>query len=234
MVMRPAVFVLIHSPLVGPLTWSHVAFALIRRGHEVIQPVLSDRPAPGQRFWQVDVAAAARQIRAGVGDAPLILTGHSGAGPLLPAIRQALPNPVAAYLFVDAGIPQDGASRLDLMRAEDPAWADGFAAELAAGATFPNWRVQDLTDILPDEALRQQLVAELQPRALPFFTEPIPLFAGWPDAPVAVIQFSPPYARSALWAERAGWPVFRLPAGHFHMLVDPAAVADTMLAAARR
>ena len=232
MAMRPAVFVLIHSPLVGPLTWSRVAAELVGRGYEVVRPVLNGRPAQDQPFWQVDVAAAARQIQNSVGAAPLILAGHSGAGPLLPAIRQALPNPVAAYLFVDAGIPQAGASRLDLMRAEDPAWAAGFAAELTAGAAFPNWRAPDLAAILPDEALRQQLVAELQPRSLPFFTEPIPVFAGWPDAPVAVVQFSPPYERSVRWAEERSWPAFRLPAGHFHMLVDPVAVADAMLAAA--
>ena len=57
--MRPAVFVLIHSPLVGPLTWSHVAAELVGRGYEVIRPVLNDRPTTGQPFWQVDVAATA-------------------------------------------------------------------------------------------------------------------------------------------------------------------------------
>ena len=33
----------------------------------------------------------------------MILAGHSGAGPLLPAIRQATGRAIAGYLFVDAG-----------------------------------------------------------------------------------------------------------------------------------
>ena len=73
------------------------------------------------------------------------------------------------------------------------------------------------------------MVAELRPRQLDFFTEPIPVFAGWPDAPCAYIQFSPVYEPLAIQARQAGWQVHRLEAGHFHMLVDPSAVTDMIL-----
>ncbi len=39
---RPAVFVLLHSPLVGPLTWGPVADELRRRGIEAIVPALRE------------------------------------------------------------------------------------------------------------------------------------------------------------------------------------------------
>ena len=72
------------------------------------------------------------------------------------------------------------------------------------------------------------MLEELQPRSLEFFAEPIPVFAGWPDAPCAYLQFSAVYGEPAAQALREGWPTARLDAGHFHMLVDPAGVADAL------
>jgi hypothetical protein len=75
------------------------------------------------------------------------------------------------------------------------------------------------------------MVAELQPRGLDFFTEPIPVFDGWPDAPCIYIQCSAAYEQPAGQARKAGWLTYTLEAGHFHMLVDPAAVTDSILEA---
>jgi len=162
-------------------------------------------------------------------DNSVTLVAHSGAGPLLPVIRQSIPNPVNAYVFVDAGIPRDGATRLDLMKWEDPEWAEQFQEELARGEHFPNWSMEDLRDIIPDEALREQTVAEIRPRGLSFFTEPIPVFDSWPDAPCVYIQFGAPYERPAAQARQSGWRTYELKAGHFHMLVDPAAVKSMII-----
>lgn len=223
--MNP-LYVLIHSPLVGPLTWQLVAEELRRRGADVFVPTLTekaDSPAP---FWQQHATAVAMAVARLTVDQPLVLVGHSGAGPLLPAIRQALPNPIAAYLFVDAGIPRPNATRLELMHWEDPAWAAEFEEYLRQGNRYPTWSVADLQEIIPEADLRQQMVAELQPRDLAFFGEPLPVFSGWPDAPCAYLHFSPPYNQVAQWAKAAGWPIYRVEAGHFHMLVDPVTVAN--------
>ena len=64
-----------------------------------------------------------------------------------------------------------------------------------------------------------------------FFTEPIPVQAGWPDAPSLYIKFSESYEWDATQAKQAGWPVYAIEAGHFHMLVDPIAVADLLVTA---
>ena len=217
-------FVLIHSPLVGPLTWQLVAQALSQRGAEVTVPVLRDAPDAEQPFWQQHVSSIATALTA-IPTQPLVLVAHSGAGPLLPAIRQALPNPIIAYIFVDAGLPQPNATRLDLMQREDPAWAANFAEYLRQGHLYPTWTTADLQELVPDDQLREQLVNEQQPRGLAFFSEPIPVFSGWPDAHCAYVHLSAPYNSVAQWAAAAGWPVFTLAAGHFHMLVDPGAIA---------
>ena len=228
---RDNLFVLIHSPLVGPLTWKLVANRMKKRDIKGIVPILSDKPDSNQPFWLQHTESVLHALAHIPEGQPVTLVGHSGAGPLLPAIRQSLANPVHAYVFVDASVPRDGASRLDLMKAEGPEWAEQFQQELEHGSRYPTWDFEDLSEVIPDETLRRQMLAEMRPRALSFFTEPIPVFSGWPDAPCTYIQFSAPYQSVAARAQEDGWPVYELEAGHFHMLVDEAAVTDLIVEA---
>lgn len=225
-------FVLIHSPLVGPSTWSLVADEFRQRGLIAILPALHDSLAIKQPYWQQHAASIAKALADVPKSVRLILVAHSGAGPLLPAIRQSIPNPVHAYIFVDAGIPQHDATRLDLMRMENAAWANEFQQELEQGGRFPAWSFDDLQDVIPDGSLRAEMVSELRPRGLDFFTEPIPVFDGWPDAPCVYIQFSESYDWDAAQANQFGWPTYKVVAGHFHMLVDAPAVATIIIVAA--
>jgi hypothetical protein len=223
------VYVLIQSPLVGPVTWQPVASEMRRGGQKVLVPALEDSPASRDPFWKQNAESVSRSLAGLSKDVPVTLVAHSGAGPLLPAIRQLLPNPIQAYIFVDAGIPQDGASRLELMKSEDPAWAAQFEADLQRGKRFPTWSDEDLQEINPDDTLRRQMVAELRPRGVSFFSEPIPVFEGWPDAPCAYILLSAPYQKAFDQAQQAGWLTARLDAGHFHMLVDAKSITDLIL-----
>ena len=227
--MNNTIYILIHSPLVGTLTWTLVASEMRQRGMRVILPALLDVLDSRQPFWRQHAESVAQALTGIPTDVSVTLIGHSGAGPLLPVIRRSTPNPVHAYAFVDAGLPRDNATRLDLMKAEDADWAEEFQKYLEGGGRFPNWTSEDLSEILPDENLRNQLAADLRPRGLDFFTEPIPVFEGWPDAPCIYIQFSPPYEKSAIQARKAGWSTYELEAGHFHMLVDPPAVTDLIV-----
>jgi hypothetical protein len=228
------IYVLIHSPLVGPLTWALTADHMRERGLDVLVPVLSDSPDSKEPLWKQHAESVSQALANIPGDTSVTLVAHSGAGPLLPAIRQWLANPVKVYVFVDAGIPVNGATRLDLMWSEDPDWAAPFQAFLAGGGVFPTWSFDDLQEVIPDEGLRKQMVAEIHPRGMSFFTEPIPVFDGWPDAPCAYIKFSSSYEYSAAQATQAGWPTYELEAGHFHMLVDPQAVMNLIVETVRR
>src|SRR5262245_6116816 len=111
-------YVLIHSPLVGGLTWSLVAEQMWQRGQNVVVPILNDSPISKEPYWKQHAESAAQALVNVPRANSVILVAHSGAGPLLPAIRQRIPNPIHAYVFVDAGIPKDNASRLDLMKSE--------------------------------------------------------------------------------------------------------------------
>ena len=224
-----AVFVLVHSPLVGPLTWSLVADELRRRDVEVVVPSLDDVDDAGVPYWKQHITSVAQALERVAVDRSLVLIGHSGAGPLLPAIRQVASHPIAAYIFVDAGIPKDGASRLDLLASESHEVAGQFRQALESGDRFPTWSDEDLLEIIPDARLRHGVLAELRPRPLAFYEESIPVFDSWPDAPCGYLLFSPVYAVPAARARRDGWATCELDAGHFHMLVEPEAVANALM-----
>src|ERR671938_1387108 len=115
------IFVLIHSPLVGPLTWSRVADALRRRGYGAMAPTLQYDERAERPYWQQYADSVAQALASIPAERELVLVAHSGAGVLLPAIREALGRPVAAYVFVDAGIPENGKSHLDLWRSRERA-----------------------------------------------------------------------------------------------------------------
>jgi hypothetical protein len=223
------IYVLIHSPLVGPLTWKLVADEMRYRNMNVVVPTLIDSPDSKRPYWKQHSESVSQALAQIPKDTFVTFVAHSGAGPLLPAIRESLANPVNAYVFVDAGIPHKGATRLELMKSEDSDWVKQFQEYLESGGRFPEWTADDLREIIPDENLRRQLVIEINPRALDFFTEPIPVFEGWPDAPCVYILFSEPYKRAAVQAGALGWQVYELEAGHFHMLVDAKAVTELIL-----
>ena len=233
-------FVLVHSPLVGPFTWALAADELRRGGIEAIVPELSSTGKPDTTYWKQHAGAVAQAIEPLPPDQPIVLIAHSGAGMLLPAIRQVLGRAASAYIFVDAGIPENGKSRLDLF--EDPAAADNFR-EAATDGLLPVWTDEELREVIPDDSVRRRFVSELRPlplqvyeemlrqlhpRPLAFFEEPIPVFAGWPDAPCSYLLFSPVYYTAAEQARQLGWTCVDMPSGHFHMLVDPHGVADAL------
>lgn len=225
-----ATYVLIHSPLVGPFTWALVEGELRERGIQTLAPVLADSEGGTEPYWSQQARSVSGQLQALGPESPIALIGHSGAGPRLPAIRQEVTQPVAAYIFVDAGLPPpDGESQLGDMETHEPEVAAQLRALLDAGERFPAWRDGDLARVIPNASLRQGVLAELQPRALDYFEEPLPVPEGWPDAPCGYLLFSPAYAHAAETARESGWPTHELPGGHFHMLVDPAGVADAII-----
>ena len=226
---RKVTYALIHSPLVGPFAWELVYEVMRSQGFKAIIPPLQDDPKSALPYMQQHIEAVARELARIPEKENIVLVAHSGAGPLLPAIRHSLPHSICAYVFVDAGIPCGGLSRLELMKLEDKEWAKQFHEALLNGKQFPTWTDDDLQEIIPDATARRKLVAEIRPRSLSFFTEPIPVYAGWPDAPCAYIKFSDAYSWDAEQAKQAGWDIYELNAGHFHMLVEPLNVTDLIV-----
>ena len=64
---------------------------------------------------------------------------------------------------------------------------------------------------------------------LAYYQEQVPVPAGWDDHRCAYVQFSSAYDAPAAEARRRGWDVRLLPGEHLHQVVDPDAVARTLL-----
>jgi hypothetical protein len=225
---RLPVFVLIHSPVVGPATWSLVVRELERRGRDAAVPSLlgiADALSPQWRHGAEAVHAATARIAE-----PVVLVGHSGAGPLLPAIADALTAEVAALVFVDAFVPP--------ARGSAPLAPPGFMQHLralATGGTLPPWSSwfgeDALRELVPESRLRAALAREMPRLPLSYFEATVPMPAGWSDRPCAYLLFSrDPYRESAADARSRGWPVAEIQgARHLAMVTDPIAVTDALL-----
>jgi len=221
------IFLLVHSPLVGPSTWLPVARELVRRGHGALVPSLlgaADAPPP---HWRHCVSAVREQV--GKPRDPIVLVGHSGAGLLLPAIADCVSATVSRLLFVDSGIP--------VRTGETPVVPQRFIDELATlavGGRLPPWSKwwgeDAMSDLIPDEGQRDMLAAEMPSVSLDHLRERIPSPAGWDRVPCGYLLLSDAYIDAAAEARERGWRVEHIiGAQHLHIVVAPGAVTDALL-----
>jgi pimeloyl-ACP methyl ester carboxylesterase len=221
------VFVLIHSPLVGPSSWSLVARELERQGHQAVVPSLLGPGGAAARDWQQCVAAARRAVRT-LRD-PIVLVGHSGGGLLLPVIADAVAPSIAALIFVDSGVPASTGET----PAAPPAFLDDLR-RLAVDRTLPPWSTwwgEDvMRELVPDEGLRAALVREMPSLPLAYFEQRIPSPVGWDRTPCSYLLLSVAYREAATEAREQGWPVEEIAgAQHLHIAVAPRTVADALI-----
>jgi hypothetical protein len=217
-------FALIHSPLLGPRSWQAVGDALDSRGERTFLIDLSEGLGVQRGFYAALGETACRQI-----GGCSFLVAHSGAGALIPSILQAAGGRVHAAIFVDALLPHPGRSWFDTAPA---ALVSRLRREARAGRAppWPNWLPPErLAHLLPDRAMRQNLIDEAPAAPLAFLDEPAP------DCPAiarphgcAYLQLSSAYDREADQARARGWPTNRLDGHHLSAMTQPSLVADAI------
>ncbi|WP_327086179.1 alpha/beta hydrolase [Nonomuraea sp. NBC_01738] len=223
-----ATYVLVHSPSVGPATWEPVARALETRGHAAVVPDLTGVGATPP-YWPAAVEAVRDAVVEAAPRGPLVLAAHSNAGLLLPAIKDGLGERVVACVFAETHLPP----RAGLVRTAEEKFLP-FLRKLAADdGSLPPWTdwwgPDRIAPMLPDPDLRERVVTE-QPRLpLSYFTQRVPVPAGWDLVPCGYIWYGPPYDAIAAEAAGRGWPVVHVEGRHLHQVVRPAAVTDAML-----
>ncbi|MBB2947861.1 pimeloyl-ACP methyl ester carboxylesterase [Actinoplanes lutulentus] len=230
--MEP-VFVLVHSPSVGPLTWAPTAQALEARGVTAIVPSLLGIADAAPPFWPAVASTVATAIAQLPENRPVVIVAHSNAGLFVPVIVDASPRPVAGCVFVDAGMPPPhGESPV-----APPEFLD-FLRSKVVDDRLPQWTAwwdeSDVAPMFPDPQTRADVSAE-QPRLpLAYYESTIPSPPGWDARPCAYIKFCPAYDDEAAEAESRGWPVAHIPGEHLHQIVDPHAVATRIAAMTSR
>lgn len=219
-------YVLVHSPLVGPSTWAGVAGVLAGDGHRVVIPSLAAVTAAGPPFARPAAEKVAAAVAAADVDGPVAVVAHSGAGPLLPAIGAALAGRAACHLFVDAALPDPGRTRLaDLHPSLRSHLADLVGDDLHLPPWHEWWGPGTIELLVPDPGLRAALVAEGNRLPHAMFEEPLPVTAGWPDAPCGYLRLSEGYVAEEARASGLGWPVSTLAGTHLEPVNDPERVA---------
>lgn len=222
----PVTAVLVHSPFLGPASLRPLADALAERGHPAV--LLDLRPSVvAPPVHQRLIGAFADAIGEAALSGPVVLVGHSGAGPLLPAFADALEEDAAGLVFLDAGLPTPGRS-----------WRETVPAELytalrarAPEGQLPRWQHwfdhDPLPELVPDKELRSQIAEEAPEVPLEFLKEARPTVE-W-AGPTGYVALSEPYRSDADAAQARGWPVRRLDSHHLAPATDPDPVAEAVL-----
>ena len=215
----------VHSPVLGPATWSSTADVLRSKGFRCDVPDTTAVASSGGPYYPKFAAAVAEAVD----DDHVVVVGHSAAGPLLPAIADVLGGRVLAAIFADATLPHPGLSWFD---AALPPLRDQLRG-MAEGGRLPPWHEWfppgALDELLPDPSLRGTVTAEIPRLPLAYFEEPAP--ATTPAQRCAFLRFSTPYDHAADDADRLGWWVARRDWDHLRMLTAPDAVADLIASA---
>ncbi len=238
--MKPS-FVLVHGAWQEAGTWDLVRPKLEAAGWTVDVPELTGLESSASLTPDIDLERHIQDVTAAVGAAPrpVILVGHSYAGMIITGVAARARN-LAGLIYVDAFVPENGQSALDLMPQQiagmfrDRAQADGEGWRLRAGEGH-----LDLWGLRPGPA-REFVRARLTDFSLRCFEQRVSLSGDGGAAPPrtyiaatgedypARVVFQPFAGK----ARREGWAYFELAAGHDCHVEMPDAVVEILLSAA--
>jgi pimeloyl-ACP methyl ester carboxylesterase len=240
---RMSTFVLVHGAWQSAGTWDRLTPLLQKRGHKVIAPVLSGLGTDQARLSpEITLSQHVKDVLTETSkvEDKVVLVGHSYAGMIISGVVEAIPDKVQTLVFLDAFIPEDGQSVLDLIPPETGSYFRQVAQEHGNGWRLPGGEAQlDLWGLKAGDA-RDFVRARLCDFTLRCFEErlflPANRKASFPAVYVSCVaetyparKFFEPFARKA---RASGWHVSGLPTGHDCHVELPEDVASILLSAA--
>ncbi|HUI97739.1 MAG TPA: alpha/beta hydrolase [Xanthobacteraceae bacterium] len=233
-------FVLVHGTWGGGWQWRPVAARLQAAGHRVFTPTLtglgerSHLAAPDIDLdTHIDdvVGVLACEELSGVA-----LVGTSYGGLVIAGVAARMPERIRTLVFLDAALPQDGKSMLDLVPAERRATVERLAREEGGGYLVPTSLVLDTGIADPSE--RAAYLARMSAHPLRALQQPVRFAGRWQDVPrkayvLATLQPTHHFVDYHAWAARTpGWSAHELASDHFPMTTMPRETADLLMALA--
>jgi pimeloyl-ACP methyl ester carboxylesterase len=224
-----ATVVLMHSPFLGPSSMRPLADELAADGVGVLlvdlQMTINEAPVH-QRL----IGAFADALEDAGIDGQLVLVGHSGAGPLLPAFADALEVDVAGLVFLDSDLPTPGRAWRETV---DPALVRQVKASVRDGRLprWDRWFDSDPLKLVP-AGLREEMRDEAPEVPWEFLKEQRPVVE-W-SGPCGYVLLSSAYDDAAARAEELGWPVERVESHHLAAATSPSTVAAALKAVVSR
>lgn len=230
-----ATFVIVHGAFGGGWEWTGVAAALRALAHTVFTPTLAGMGARSHLGPEVGLSTHIQDV-VGVLEFEdlwdVVLCGASYGGMAVTAAADRVPDRVSLVVYVDALIPRDGQSGLDLLPS-----AFGDAVRSQADARGHGWvEIPDVAlppvGLIPEKR-RAHYVARLRPQPVATFTEPIALTGAIERLPRAFLRCTAgtlasggdPIGPMATRARTEGWPYREFAAPHDPHLFDPAGTA---------
>jgi pimeloyl-ACP methyl ester carboxylesterase len=231
-------FVLVHGAWHGSWCWARVRRALVGLGHQVFTPTLG---GVGERSHllsrdidlQVHIDDVANLIRWEELD-DVILCGHSYGGCVISGAADAVPERIAALVYLDAFLLEEGEGLHDLLPDEQREMQLSLAGEYGEGWRVPpipaqifnlNARDRDWVDrqCTPQPLATFQQKLHLSGRLSGVARNHFIFASGWEGTP-----FTASYRR----AKALGWTTSEIACGHDVMLDDPEALVSELLGVA--
>lgn len=231
-------FVLVHGAWQSHRTWDLLTPLLQKQGHDVITPVLSGLGTDARKLSRdITLRSHVDDVSRVVSQAPgVVLVGHSYAGMIISGVVERNPNAVRRLVFLDAFIPEDGQSVVDLVPPEIGGHFRNIAKNEGDGWRLPGGESQlDLWGLRPGDA-REFVRARLCDFTLRCFEEPLELPANQksriPATFVSCVAEDYPakpfFQPFAVKARACGWDVVEMNTGHDCHVERPAEVAGIL------
>ena len=233
-----ATFVLVHGAWQGPRTWDRLVPLLKEKNQQIVVPVLTGLGDDGKRLSSsVDLMTHVDDVvrefmQQDLHDA--VLVGHSYGGMVITGVADRMHERLRCLIYLDAFLPEDGQSALDLL----PADIQGMFRELAR-TQGDGWRLpatDGLLDIwglaagpardfarewLSDFSLRCFEQKLEMARGLGDLTGRFAHAVGYPGR-----EIFRPFAEAA---RKRGWACHELQTGHQCQIEAPEAVASILM-----
>jgi pimeloyl-ACP methyl ester carboxylesterase len=236
-----SVFVLVHGAWQGPRTWDWLSPLLQKRGHQVIAVTLTglgedvERLSPAVNLSTHTEDVTRELTQRGLSD--VILVGHSYAGMVITGVADRKGEQLRRLIYLDAFLPENGKSALDLLPADIQAVFRELARAHGDGWRIPSSEaILDLWGLTPGP-VRDFVRERLSDFSLRCFEEKLHLARDLGTLPATYVHSAAeryagrevfrPFADSA---RERGWECHELPTGHQCQAEAPEAVASILLA----
>jgi pimeloyl-ACP methyl ester carboxylesterase len=242
-----ATFVLVHPAWLGGWCWKKIAPLLRAHGHHVYTPTLTGL---GERVHlsnsEISLATHIEDVANVLEFEDLrrvVLVGSSSGGMVITGIADRAPERIAHLVYMDAFVPEDGQSLVDLLPAdrrqamEDLVKAEGQGWLLPRFAPLPPEKiVRDIWGVTSDDDV-SWMMARLKPTPFKHFTDPLkrtkPAAVDLARTFIRCRQFQfgkhPAFDRHAKMAQQTpGWRYRELATPHLPYITHPAEVAEVL------
>jgi len=216
----------------------NVADILRERGHHVFTPTLTGL---GERSHLAHIGVSCRMHVEDVVNViryerlnEAILCGHSYGGTVITGVADAVPEKIASLVYLDASIPENGRSTLDLLSASEQAALISLVVNQEGREMLPPFPATAYNVNPSDRAMVDALCT---PHPFATLRETIHLTGGYESIAKRTyiratgLKVTHPQVSYLRVKDDRSWSTFEVPCGHDVMLDAPERLAEILLGA---